>query len=367
MGISKYWINIDEFIEVFKSELEPILFDRIKGSLQSPFLNCEKLLLEIEQLLPDSLYVKLVAKVKRIIELKYSGVPHIYGIREYVPPLKMDFDVTWKVPENSISLTGLQLETTGWKVEDSYSLKVKHYKRGIEDNIISVKTISLFKNVPFKEVGEHKTFRTPYNYFRDPKIRKGDEVIFTFHNKSGNSRQLYLDFEYLVGTAPDSIPAGHTIFFLDTTGSMWNQLQPGSNFANNLPHYLMEVGAEGDMIYTYFFGDSSDSTYEYKYCGGKTAAQTRTFFSNPNNITMYGGVGRPEVGLRVIYDKYPNHKNVQNLLIVTDCWDIPESIKNTWRTIREKDINVFVYIPKILIDTYKPLEDIDLIKIIGTF
>lgn len=219
MSLPKLWLNSDEFLGIFKSGLEPYLFKALDDKLDI-FKNSCDLMNQIYDLLPEEKFKDIARKIDDIVfGLRYKGEPHVDGIRSEVPPLKIDYDTIWK-PPSKICLTGIQLELTGWKPYDLYSLLVKHNSN----------TRGLINQVPFKESGEHKILPTAYPYGINrsfPYLGPEDEVIFRVHNKSGNSRQLYWDVEYLtLGNLP---PSGSTILFLDVSGSMYGILEDMSN------------------------------------------------------------------------------------------------------------------------------------------
>lgn len=215
MSLPRVWLNYDEFIEQFKSELEPYLHKALDDKLDIFKDSCE-IMNEIYDLLPEDKFKDIARKIDDIVfSIKYKGEFHIHGIRSEVPPLKIDFDTIWKPPEK-ITLTGIQLDLTGWKSHDLYSLLVRRKN----------KSRFLMTNVPFKESPEHKILPIAYPFGFGKKhvqLSPEDDVIFRIHNKSGNSRQLYWDVEYLtLGNLPSS---GSTILFLDVSGSMWNILE----------------------------------------------------------------------------------------------------------------------------------------------
>ena len=214
-SLPRLWLNIDEFLDIFKAELEPYLFKTVNDKLDI-FKNSCDLMNQIYDLLPEDKFKDIARKIDDIIfGIKYKGEPHIDGIRSEVPPLKIDFDTIWTPPER-ITLTGIQLELTGWKPHDKYSLLIRR----------NDKSRFLINQVPFKESGEHKILPIAYPFGfskKTVKLDPDDDVIFRIHNNSGNSRQLYWDIEYLtLGNLP---PSGSTILFLDVSGSMWDILE----------------------------------------------------------------------------------------------------------------------------------------------
>ncbi|NMM62367.1 hypothetical protein HBE96_06625 [Clostridium sp. P21] len=287
-GLAKYWVNIDEFVDEFKGKLDPLLINKLKEKFNI-LKNSEELLREIENILPEEYFKYLSKKIKDLVNKKYSGEQHVDGIREDVPPLKGDFDVVWKSP-GAIALTDVQIETTGWKPNDAYSLKVNHYSKDKDGQIVSKREKPLFIRVPFKELGEHKAFSVFYNYFgkKNYKIRLDDEVVFTVHNNSGNSRQLYLDIEYLL-LGKDTPTAGSTALFLDVSGSMSNIL---AQMATLMTKFLVNL-EDTDKVTICFAADRTGGckkgTYDFRrkdFVGKDNAIK---FISDIANIPQFGG------------------------------------------------------------------------------
>jgi hypothetical protein len=108
--------------------------------------------------------------------MKGLGKRRIKGYYDYIPPLRGDYNVTHTVPKD-IYLTAITFSQIGWKLEDAVSLVIN----GEE----------IFKNIGTKEIAEKKAFT------RKMLVRANTPVNFVLHNRSGNSRQLWVDFEYL--------------------------------------------------------------------------------------------------------------------------------------------------------------------------
>ncbi|AKA70125.1 hypothetical protein [Clostridium scatologenes] len=314
-SLAKYWLNTDEFVKLFKDKLDPLLLQKVKEKLDI-FSNSEELLRELEDLLPEEQFKYLAKKINNLIPPQYGGEQHYDGIWEDIPPLKGDFDVVWKSP-GFIALTDIQLESTGWKPKDAYSLKVKHYNRDKDGEIIGKHEQPLFIKVPFKELGEHKSLHVFYNYFAKTKykVKENDEVIFTVHNNSGNSRQLYLDIEYLF--LGKNLPmGGDTALFLDVSGSMWKILTQMSTL---MAKFLVNLD-NTDKVTICFVADRTGSCkkggYDYvrKDFANKTLATN--FIANIANIPQFGGGSYDVVTIQSAIDY--KMSNYDNYIFCTD-------------------------------------------------
>lgn len=288
MSLPKYWLNNDEFIKEFGDKLEPEIRDKIRKKLNY-FNNSEELLREIENLLPESYFIKLKNKIRDFLNRKCGGEQHVDGIRADIPPIQGDFDVVWKA-KDKIALTNIQVETTGWKPFDSYSLEVIHYLKSANKITTNVKKKTLFDHVPFKELGEHKAFSVFYNYFAKgiDKFKKDDELHFILHNNSGNSRQLYLDIEYLL-IGKGAIAGGTTALFLDVSGSMWNVLNNMSTLMNN---FLINLDDYNRVTICFVAGIGNEyakGKYDYIRHDFKNKTDAIKFMTNTNNIPHVGG------------------------------------------------------------------------------
>lgn len=288
MGLAKYWINLEEFLDIFRDKLEPLILKEIEKKL-TMFGNCEDLLREIEDLLPDNHFTYIIKEIGDLISHGYTGESHIDGIREDLPPIQGDHDVVWK-SSALIALAGIQLETTGWKPDDCYSLRVVHYLKDAKGHVTNKATKNLFYKVPFKELGEHKFFDVFYNYYGKGlyRIKKEDEIIFTIHNNSGNSRQLYLDIEYL-WLGKDAIASGSTAIFLDVSGSMWSIL---ANMEEIMRRFLFNLGNNDKVTLCFVadrYGECKRGTYDFSRKDFSNKDAAISFISNVANIPNFPG------------------------------------------------------------------------------
>jgi hypothetical protein len=104
------------------------------------------------------------------------GIQKMKGYYDYIPPVRGDYKIVNTV-DKDIYLTAITFSQIGWKLEDAISLV-------IEDEPI-------FKNIGTKEIAEKKAFT------KKMFLEANTPVEFVLHNRSGNSRQLWVDFEYI--------------------------------------------------------------------------------------------------------------------------------------------------------------------------
>lgn len=175
--------SINDIINKIKSsassDIANILEEKFTKDTEIIDGNIEKLqeLLDVEK--------KITAGLEEIKEqLNPLGDQRVKGFYEFVPPVVDDFKITFK-QWNNIHLTGLTISQIGWKKEDTYSL--------IVDDEVYVDKIYT------KEVAEKKRFN------RYIKVPAGKDIVFVLHNNSGNSRQLWVDIEYIVKSDEDKV------------------------------------------------------------------------------------------------------------------------------------------------------------------
>jgi hypothetical protein len=135
---------------------------------------------KLNLLLDDVLTLHKIIKedIQNII-LNLKGVPDpqkIKGYYDYIPPLKGDYKITNTV-NRDIYLTAITFSQIGWKLEDAISLVIDEEE--------------IFKNIGTKEIAEKKAFT------KKMFVKANTPVHFVLHNRSGNSRQLWVDFEYI--------------------------------------------------------------------------------------------------------------------------------------------------------------------------
>lgn len=177
----RYIINFNELTDQLKSDLLQIVQDTIKEQYPQVNLNTqnvENLLKEIDNLLIADEYRKLKNEIEKFILLTYLGQQKIKGVLLDIPPIVQDYKKDF-VFNNTIYITGLHINQTGWKKEDRYSLEINENK--------------IIDNATIKEIGEHKYFHTYYE------INANTPISFILHNFSGNNKQTTVDLEYIEG------------------------------------------------------------------------------------------------------------------------------------------------------------------------
>lgn len=182
MGLPKYIVNYDDLTGPLRKELVRLINDAIKE--QYPQINThdiEAVLKEISRILPSNHYEDVKRKINSFIYKKIVGIQNVEGKLLDVPPIIQNNKIEFKF-NSDVYVTGLHFDQTGWKKEDTYSLEINKTR--------------IINNANIKEIGEHKYFNTYYPVIREVPIS------FILHNNSGNSRQLLIDLEYLVGEIP---------------------------------------------------------------------------------------------------------------------------------------------------------------------
>jgi hypothetical protein len=174
--------------DITLNETVTVLLDEVLKDSDAVSSFLEESSPEINRLL-ESIKKGLLEYLKSMTELKEKtdgivqqlaplGSQRVKGFYEYFPPGRGDYVVAHTF-DRDVYLTAITYGQIGWKFEDSYSLIV-----GEDDKVIS--------NSFTKELVEKKSF------VRKVKVAKGVPVKFVLHNNSGNSRQAWLDLEYLV-------------------------------------------------------------------------------------------------------------------------------------------------------------------------
>jgi hypothetical protein len=173
-------ITLNETVMVL---LDEILKDseEISTFLEGSSPEISNLLESIKQGVLD--YLKSMSELKEstaaiVQQLAPLGSQRIKGFYEYFPPGRGDYSIVHTF-DRDVYLTAITYSQIGWKFEDSYSLIVG------DDNAV-------IRNSFTKEIVEKKSF------IKKVKVDKGTPVKFVLHNNSGNSRQAWLDLEYLV-------------------------------------------------------------------------------------------------------------------------------------------------------------------------
>lgn len=179
MSLPKYVVNFDELTDKLKKELLGLIDDELRNKYpQLDTNNIEALLEDLKELLPSKQYRGLKNKIDKFI-YNIEGMQKIEGRLLDIPAIRGDYKEIFKF-DKDIFLTGLHINQTGWKKEDTYDLEVNKNK--------------IINKAATKEIGEHKYFNTFY------KVNANTPISFILDNRSGNSRQVMVDLEYIQGT-----------------------------------------------------------------------------------------------------------------------------------------------------------------------
>nr|WP_185903782.1 hypothetical protein [Hathewaya massiliensis] len=177
MSLPKYIVNFDELTDDLKKKLLELINNELKDKYsQLTTDNIKALLGEVKELLPSVKYEGLKKKIEGLIHIKYEGIQKIESKLLDIPPVIQENKVDFKF-DKDIHITGLHFNQTGWKNEDTYSLVINKNK--------------IIDNATIKEIGEHKYFNTHF------KVNANTPISFILDNKSGNSRQIIVDLEYI--------------------------------------------------------------------------------------------------------------------------------------------------------------------------
>lgn len=176
MGLPRYIINFDEFVDRLGNDISEYIREHIKDNIKYDNLNnINELLNILKDKLPYKKYIKITKRIKKL-NVKYESEQLITGKILDIPAIKNNYKLQFKF-KDCVSLTGLSLNCTGWKKEDTFDLTINKAK--------------IIENCSLKEIGEHIYFNT---YFR---VNAQTPICFNFNNKSGNSRQIIVDLEYI--------------------------------------------------------------------------------------------------------------------------------------------------------------------------
>jgi hypothetical protein len=164
-------VKLDELNLTLK-DLSTVISDINKSSTEKLGVFGEKLQEKLDNT------IKIRESVQQIADqLSPVGEQRIEGFYKYVPPGRGDYTIEF-VSDKEIFLTAITYSQIGWKFEDTFSFLVDG------DGV--------FKNISTKEVAEKKRFN------RYMKVPANTKVEFVLHNNSGNSRQIWLDIEYVL-------------------------------------------------------------------------------------------------------------------------------------------------------------------------
>ncbi|MCD3223777.1 hypothetical protein [Clostridium botulinum] len=179
MGIARYILNFDELTLGAKDNIIKIVKNKVHSGYKTlKMKEVEKIINEIDDLMPTLRLKKINYKIKEYLLYKYNGIQKNEGILLDIPPIKSQFKHRFLF-DKDIYITGITINQTGWKVEDRFDLL-------IDKEVI-------IKNSTLKEMGEHKYFNT---YVKANALKP---IFFVLKNNSGNSRQVLFNLEYLDG------------------------------------------------------------------------------------------------------------------------------------------------------------------------
>lgn len=106
-----------------------------------------------------------------------AGIQRVRGFAESIPAMQARYRaVSWDLAHN-IVITGVTVNQSSWKGEDYWELWVDNER--------------LFETVYTKELGEQKHWEVVHP------INQGQTIELILHNNSGNSRDVWVDIEYL--------------------------------------------------------------------------------------------------------------------------------------------------------------------------
>lgn len=185
--VSRYVLNFEEFLLLFKGLILDPIDDALKDKYpQLDTHNIEALLEDLKDLLPDTLYRKIKGNIDFLIRGNdINGSQKIDGKFIDVPPIIQEVKETFKFNKD-IYITGFHFNQTGWKKQDRYCLLVNKH--------------NLIQDATIKEIGEHKLFNT---FFM---VNANTPIDFILKNHSGNSRQTFIDLEYIEKADPPPPP-----------------------------------------------------------------------------------------------------------------------------------------------------------------
>ncbi|MCG8538749.1 MAG: hypothetical protein MJA82_02265 [Clostridia bacterium] len=127
---------------------------------------------ELKELLEDALGDLVVRSIRDV-----KGVQRVWGSAQSVPALRGNYKILeWTLNKN-IVITGITYSQSAWKGEDYWELWVDGDR--------------LFETVYTKELGEQKHWEVLHP------INEGQTIKVVLHNVSGNSRNVWVDVEYL--------------------------------------------------------------------------------------------------------------------------------------------------------------------------
>jgi hypothetical protein len=147
--------------------------DEMLGAFGDITINAEADTAELNALLKEKID-KIIELLNKLLGASYQQAS--IGLHSYIPALQFDYELIHKF-DTEVMLTGITYSQTGWKVTDCWSLYIG--EKLVFDGIFT------------KEIGEYKHFNSFYS------VSAGTAVKIIYHNKSGNSKQVWFDINYL--------------------------------------------------------------------------------------------------------------------------------------------------------------------------
>lgn len=127
---------------------------------------------ELKELLEDALGDLVVRSIRDV-----KGVQRVWGSAQSVPALRGNYKILEWTLDKNIVITGITYSQSAWKGEDYWELWVDGDR--------------LFETVYTKELGEQKHWEVLHP------INEGQTIKVVLNNVSGNSRNVWVDVEYL--------------------------------------------------------------------------------------------------------------------------------------------------------------------------
>lgn len=182
MSASKYVLNFDELSDNIIPMIKEIE-EEIKRSPPEMSMLMKQKLMQINEKIPSRINTDDICdNLKNLLNLisqiqEVEGDFCIDGEYKNIPAVSADHEIIFKY-NGGIYLSALEFSQSGWKKQDKWSLKINNQ--------------IVFDNICTKEIGDKKYFFT-LRY-----IPPNTEIKFILHNISGNSRQTWVDLEYII-------------------------------------------------------------------------------------------------------------------------------------------------------------------------
>lgn len=133
-------------------------------------------------------YVINFDELKELLEDKFSnivvkdlsslyGLQKIKGFHQQIPALRARYRIVDFIVPNNIVITGITYSQSAWKPIDCWELFVGEEK--------------IFDTIYTKEVATHKNWKVIQP------VNQGTKIELILNNNSGNSRDVWVDLEYI--------------------------------------------------------------------------------------------------------------------------------------------------------------------------